>query len=202
MVALVAPLLLGYVVPPLKVLERWERSRPSGGVALPLELPVEVAGSPARLRVTRTGAKLAGPAAPPVPRSVAVAAALFAADGPEGWAALLSASGVDTSRAGYARDACSLDGVVLTLGARGEGEPEMPQVWFARSPLRPCRVILSPDDRVEIGPPGAGGWPAWFQTGDGLLLVVTGSPEPVPLGDLLPLPGMPAPLPENWRRAF
>jgi len=201
-VALVAPILLGYVVPPLKVLERWQRSRPPGGVALPLELPVEAAGSPARLRVTRTGADLVGPAASPVGRSVAVAAALFAADGVEGWAAVLEAAGVDTSRAGYARDACSGDGVVLTLGARGEGEPEMPQVWFSRSPLRPCRVILSPADRVEIGPPGADGWPAWFEGGDGLLLIVTGPPEPVPLGDLLPAPGVPAPLPENWRRAF
>ena len=185
---LCVPLLSGYVLPSQKVLQLWAREGPRPAVVLPALLPVRLQGRDGQLYLNRGGN-----------HALAVEGTLYAADaGPGGrggsqalWRTLdllllpdavtavaeLEAAGVDLTRAGYARDSCSADGVAHTLGARGEGEGGLDQVWFGRSPSRLCRMRLGGDE-VEIGPPGAGGWPAWFRLGDGALLEVAGAPVP------------------------
>ena len=207
-----APLLHGYVLPPDKVLQRWFRDGPRPPVASPALLPVRLQGRDGQLYLDRTGT-----------HALAVDGALYAAEAGSGalWRALdlllmpneetavadLEASGIDLTRAGYARDACSSDGVSHTLGARGEGEAGFDQVWFSRSPVRLCRVRLAGDE-VEIGPPGANGWPAWFRLANGDLLEVAGAPVPALVRPAWAVPSVspfaparPAPL-GDWRRAF
>jgi hypothetical protein len=215
---LCVPLLSGYVLPPDKVLERWFRDGAHPAVVLPALLPVRWQGRDGQLYLDPAGDHALAVEAPP-PAVAAVPGRggskalwrsldLLLAPDEAGAAAVLGAVGVDLTRAGYARDACSSDGVAHTLGARGEGEAGLPQVWFGRTPLRPCRLRLGADE-VEIGGPGAGGWPGWFRLADGALLEVAGVPVPA-----LSRPAWAAPSPAplhpgsgsdslgDWRRAF
>lgn len=209
---LCVPLLSGYVLPPAKVLQRWARDGSRPAVALPALVPVRLQGRDGQLYLDRAGT-----------HALAVEGTLYVADvGPGAlWrmldlllapdektaVAILAGADVDLTRVGYARDACSADGVAHTLGARGEGEAELNQVWFGRTPLRPCRMRLGGGE-VEIGPPGANGWPAWFRLGGGALLEVAGAPVPAlsrpswAVPSVSPFaPGRSDPL-GDWRRAF
>lgn len=176
---------------------------------LPALLPVRVAGHDGQLLLPRNGPPALAIADVPRPVATVLATALqlLQATDPEAAAAVLAAAGVDLERGGYARHPGATDGVAHTLGAHGEGEPELPQAWFARTPLTLCRVLLG-GDAVEMGPPGASGWPGWLRLADGTLLEVMGAPTPTatrpawaaPAESLLNFPP-PAPL-GDWRGAF
>lgn len=214
------PLLSGYVLPPAKVLQRWVRDRLARpAVVLPALLPVSLRGNPGQLYLDRPGdhaAQVGGvlwaldPGASGRGNQAALwrAVDLYLARDVETAASELEAAGIDLQRGGYARDACSSDGVAHTLGARGEGERGSPQVWFARSPLHPCRLRLEGGDEVEMGPPGDTGWPTWFRLDGGVVLEVTGAPVPALLRPewatvrVAPFaPAQPDPM-GDWRRAF
>lgn len=209
--ALVActPLLSGYVFPPIQVLKRWFRDVPRFVAPLPVRVPVRVQGRAGHLYLDRRGdhALAVEGTARPVAEALWRSLDLLLAPDPEAAAAGLEAAGVDLGRAGYARDTCSEDGVVHTLGARGEGEPDTDQVWFARVPLRPCRVVVA-GAAVEVGPPGVGGLPAWFRLATGELLELVGEPVPAVARPAWAVP-VPVPLGSSpdaplgdWRRAF
>lgn len=205
-----APLLSGYVLPPEKVLQRWfhDGSRPRVAL-LPALLPVRVQGRDGELLLARRGppALAVESVQRPVAAALTTALELLLATDPEAAAAVLTAAGVDLERAGYARHPGSTDGVAHTLGARGEGERELPQVWFGRTPLTLCRVRLGAEE-VEIGPPVADGWPGWLRLADGTLLEVTGAPTPTATrpawaAPAAPLTSFPSPAPlGDWRGAF
>jgi hypothetical protein len=95
-------------------------------------------------------------------------------------AAALERAGIDLRRGGYARTNRSTDGVALTLGARGEGEVDLPQIWFAREPLWPTRVFFPASGEAAVGPPGPDGWPSWLLVGDETLIEIVGIPFSAP----------------------
>ncbi|MDF1551711.1 MAG: hypothetical protein P1P84_01555 [Deferrisomatales bacterium] len=206
------PLLSGYVLPSAKVLQRWSRDGQRPTVGLPALVPVRLQGRDGQLYLDQNGnhalavegtryAADAGPAA--LWRMLD----LLLAPDEETAVAALEGAGVDLTRAGYARDDCSADGVAHTLGARGEGEAGLHQVWFGRSPLRPCRMRVGGDE-VEVGLPGGDGWPAWFRLGGGVLLEVAGAPVPAPSRPSWAVPAVSPFAPDrsaplgDWRRAF
>lgn len=210
-----ALLLAGYVPTPTKVLQRWAGSALRPASTGMTALPVRLGGATGELVVATPGRHallLAGwsPRRDPGLGTDDSLAGLWRALDlfvlpPDELASLLETTGVDTDRAGYARSGQSGDGVALTLGARGEGEPDLPQVWFSRTPLWPVRVAPLGREGVAIGPPGPEGWPSWFLIGGGRLLEVVGSPRV-----LDHLPGWvydrpartPENVPEGWRGAF
>lgn len=214
------PLLSGYVLPPTKVLLRWVHGRVSlPPVVLPALLPVSLQGRPGQLYLDRPGSHAAevdgvlwalDPGASGRGGHAALwrAVDLLLARDEEAAASGLDGAGIDLQRGGYARDACSSDGIAHTLGARGEGERDSSQVWFARSPLYPCRLRLEGGDEVSMGPPSDAGWPAWFRLDGGAILEVTGPPVPALLRPewatvrVVPFaPVQPDPM-GDWRRAF
>ncbi|GAB4276904.1 MAG: hypothetical protein Kow0092_32720 [Deferrisomatales bacterium] len=163
--------LSGYVTPPAQVVERWERSRGVGAVQEAQVLAVRWDGREGWLAVAPDGRhRLAvaggGPqrarGAPGAEDLAALWLALDLWSAPDGQALLarMEAAGVDPARVGLARTGCSADGVAVTVGARGESDPQAAQVWFARDTGRPCRVAVPGARTVEIGPPGPAGWPA------------------------------------------
>jgi hypothetical protein len=207
-----------YVVPSDRVIERWVRSR--GAAAGPVELAVAwgerqgvlyVAG-PGRHALALDGHPTQFDPGPGEPHPLAHlwrAADLFAVTSASELEAILEASGLDLRRAGYARSLRSDDGVALTVGARGEGEPSLPQVHFSRSPLRPSMVRLSAWAELGVGGLGPHGWPEWFDLGETGLLRVVAPPRPSPwpppwaARSLAPLPQAPDLLaPPGWRRNF
>ncbi|GAB4271142.1 MULTISPECIES: hypothetical protein [Deferrisoma] len=198
---LVAPALVGYLVPGPKLLERWGREAPAHRPALPAEVACGWAGGEIAL-VVGPGGELEGREGslpPEFPRSAGIAFLLFSDLDPFAWRDALHRAGVDPVRTGYARCDASADGVCFTLGARGEGEPELPQVWFSREPFRPVLVRLSATDEVRVGPPEADGWPAE--------LVPPDAEAPIRrLAPPRPAPDRPAPppssFPDDWRKAF
>ncbi len=164
-------------------------------------MPAEAGGSAGWIRLDEAGRALWAPEggeAQDLPESVGLALFLFSNTSPEELAAVFQRLGVDLSRTGYARDGCSADGIVVTLGARGEAEPELPQVWFARDPLRPCRVVVPSAPSVRIAGRGPGGWPQRLEVSEGPVVYLTGPPE----ADPGTRPGRVLPLPDDWRRAF
>lgn len=183
----------------------------------PVQLPVRWGGREGWLYAAGPGAGAlsvpgeaaaldAGPGAGGASAALWRAVDLFSVDDAGELRASLEASGIDLSRDGYARTDRSEDGVAHTLGARGEGEGGLPQVIFARRPLWPLELRLRGGDRVEVGPPGPSGWPAWLETADGTRLEFTGPPAPAPAPPpWARRPAAAAPpgegLPE-WRRAF
>ncbi|RMG89706.1 MAG: hypothetical protein D6708_09540 [Candidatus Dadabacteria bacterium] len=196
--ALAAPALVGYLVPGPKLLERWAREAPDGRPALPAEAMCGWGGGEFLLVVGPHG-DLRGEVPPGFPRSAGLAFLLFSDLDPVAWRDALLRAGVDTARTGYARCDASADGVCFTLGARGEGEPELPQVWFSRDPFRPVLVRLSATDAVRVGPPAADGWPAELAPPEpGAPIRRSGAPTPAP--EALPPP--PNSLPDDWRKAF
>lgn len=200
MLAALWPGLTGYLVPPAQTLRRWVRVRPHAPPP-PLRVPAETDGSRGWVRLDEAGQARWAPAggeAEDLPESVGVALLLFSDTSPQELAAVFQRLGVDLSRTGYARDGCSADGIVVTLGARGEAEPELPQVWFARKPLRPCRVVLPPAPSVRMAGRGPGGWPERLEMSDGPVMHLTGPPEADPGAR----PERALPLPDDWRRAF
>ncbi len=205
------PALVGFVVPPLKVLDRW-CGRADPGLAPPVAVPVVLDGRVGRLLVSAPGrhaleldgeavASDRGPGIDDGWTALWRAVDVVAVRPSDRLAAALAAAGVDLARSGYARTARSADGVAHTLGARGEGEPELPQVWFARDPLWPVSVRVG-GRVVTVGPPGPGGWPAWFDLPDGRRLDVVGPAVPWAGPSVPALPPPYSPLPGNWRRAF
>jgi len=130
---------------------------------------------------------------------------LFTEPTPEGLAEILTEAGLDLGRSGYARVPLSRDGVGITVGARGEGEAELPQVHFAREPLWP--VLVRVDGRsVQVGPARADGWPRWIAFGDGSRLELIGPAAPAPSPPAwsldVPEPEPVAPAIPEWRGAF
>jgi len=130
---------------------------------------------------------------------------LFTAPTAESLAEILVEAGVDLGRSGYTRSPLSHDGVGITIGARGESEPDLPQVHFAREPIWPV-VARRGGQTIEIGGFRPDGWPLWIVLGDGGHLEITGpaqsspSAPPWAIGGLAPEPFSPV-LPD-WRRAF
>ncbi len=196
------PLLTGYLVPPGKVLARWAREASVPWDSPPLEISVRWDGTPLRLILHSDGSlRPVSPESPDpgIPPSAGLALLLFSGGDVVSWRSVLEGRKLDLVRSGYARCPGSEDEVCHTLGARGEGEPDLPQVWFTRRPLRPWRVALGPEDRVVVGPPGPAGWPQWLEGPDGRRLEILARPEPTGLG------AAPAPsptLPDDWRKAF
>ncbi len=200
MLAVLWPGLTGYLIPPAQMLRRWVRVRHQAPPP-PLRVPAEIDGSAGWVRLDEAGRARwlpAGGEAEELPQPVGLALLLFSDTAAEELAAVLRRLGVDLSRSGYARDGCSADGVVVTLGARGEAEPELPQVWFAREPLRPCRVILPPAPPLRIAGGGPGSWPDRLEVSDGPVIRLSGPPE----ADPGTRPGRFPPVPDDWRRAF
>ncbi len=205
-----------YVLPAPKVLQRWTRTR-SAALAGPVQLPVRWGGRDGWLYAAGPGASALavsgeptafdpGPGAGGTFSALWRAVDVFASSNPEELRASLEAAGIDFSRAGYARALRSEDGVAHTVGARGEGEGDLPQVLFSRRPLWPLTVRLHGWESVEVGPPGPGGWPAWLQVADGRRLEFTGPPvdaREAPPWARRPLDFFPSGegFPD-WRRAF
>ncbi len=169
--------------------EDWVRAR--GPARGPAQLSVSWGGRPGTLYVADPGRHALAMEGEPVQfdpgpgrrHSLAGlwrALDLFAVTSAGELGAVLGASGLDLRRSGYARSFRSEDGVALVVGARGEGEPGLPQVHFSRAPLRPVVVQLSPWTPVRMGDPGPEGWPAWFDFGDAGVLRVFGPPRPSP----------------------
>jgi len=203
-----------YIVPVPKELGRWVETR--GPVRGPVTLPVrwgDRAGTLYVGGVGRSALALDGelPQSDPGPASHHPLAALwlvldlFTAPTVEDLAATVTQAGLDLGRSGYARAPASGDGVAITVGARGEGEPDLPQVHFARQPVWPV-LARAGGQEVQIGGAGPQGWPLWLSFGEGRRLEITGPPSPAPsappwaVRGLTPEPA--APLLPDWRRAF
>lgn len=205
---------LGYVVPSQKVLSRWVAARgPARGPStLPIRwgdrlgtLYVGGAGSNALVLDGEYPQRDPGPAAPHPLAALWLALDLFTAPTVESLTGDLTEAGVDLGRSGYARTAISRDGVGFTVGARGEGEPDLPQVHFAREPVWPVRARVG-DQVVEIGGMRPDGWPLWIEFEDGSYLEFGGPARPSlapPSWALVPpTPAPPSPQLPDWRRAF
>lgn len=102
----------------------------------------------------------------------------------------LQAAGVDMGRRGWVRLDREGNRLAVTLGAMGETEPDMPQVWFEQATGRVLRVRLGDDSLAEVGPPTASGWPQWIRTGPGEVLQLLSAPQSLgessPGGDSAP----------------
>jgi hypothetical protein len=204
----------GYLVPAQKELGRWVEVRKSGRVAV--TLPVRwgdrsgtlYAGGPGRSALLLEGETAQADPGPGLASPLAalwLALDLFTAPTGGDLANVLREAGVDLGRSGYARAHQSRDGVGITLGARGEGEPDLPQVHFGREPLWPVRVHID-GQTVQLGEVGSDGWPLWLAFGDGSRLEITGPVRPTPI---VPPWALHAPAPEaaspalpDWRKAF
>lgn len=212
-----APAALAYVVPAGKVLERWIQAR--GKTVGPVELPVRwgeregslYAAGPGRHALLLGESQVHLDAGPGLPESDPLAPLwraldLFAPGPVQSLGASLDAAGVDLRRSGYARSARSQDGVALTLGAKGEGEPALPQVHLARTPLWPVAVRVSGGDEVRLGEPGPRGWPGWFDLPGWGRLEVVGPPRSAPTAPAWAVrraePGGGPTILPDWRRAF
>jgi hypothetical protein len=210
-------LLSGYVVPPTKVLERWAVADTRGPLQGPVVVSVRWAARTGQLYAAGAGRSAlaldgeatqfdAGPGTASRTAAFWRAVDLFWARSSAELALSLELAGVDLGRGGYARSGGSVDGVAHTLGARGEGEQDLSQVWFSRDPLWPVRVLLPGAGEVSIGPPGPDGWPAWLLINDETLVEIVGAPSPAPTPPdwAQPVPGLgPGDAgPADWRRVF
>ncbi len=203
------------MVPSGKVLERWVKARGAlrGAVSVPVrwgDRPgTAYAAGPGRHALALEGEAVRFDPGPGQDDPLAPfwrALDLLCVPSARELGAALEAAGIDLLRSGYARAPRSGDGVALTVGARGEGESALPQLHFARSPLRLLAVRLPGSGETRLGDPGPQGWPAWFDLGETGRLEVVGAPVPAPTAPPWavrpPAPGGPeSPLPD-WRRAF
>lgn len=76
---------------------------------------------------------------------------------------LLVLAGVDVNRRGIVRMDREGDQLAYTIGAMGESEPGLPQLWIEKDTGRPVLYALGDQSFVTAGPPGPGGLPQWFR---------------------------------------
>jgi len=174
LLVLLFPCLTGFVPGAQKLLEKNRAAVPAG----PAVLSVTLNGEPGRLEVglpgthrftADSGERRAdpGPSAddPTGLKALWRLLDLFADQPPELLETVLAEAGVDVYRTGWVRLDPGGERVAATLGALGESEPEMPQVWFDREVGRVVRVTLGDGSEAVVGPPGPKGWPLWIGLG-------------------------------------
>ncbi len=93
---------------------------------------------------------------------------------PEDFSDLLLLEGIDINRRGWVRMDKEGDELAETLGAMGESEPNLPQVWLEKRTGRMVLLALSDGSFVTAGPPGKNGLPAWLKLngGEGMLTFI------------------------------
>ncbi|TAL18051.1 hypothetical protein EPN96_03255 [bacterium] len=85
-------------------------------------------------------------------------------------------AGVDLSRRGLARLDRAGDKVAVVIGARGEGEPGLSQLWFDRDFWRLRKVVMGDGSSAEVKGYSENGWPKTISTPAGDLEIL-GPPE-------------------------
>lgn len=194
--ALLLPLLVGFVPSNRATLEACRAATPKGPARLkavwngaPGVLEVSV---PGRHRFVGEDGKVLADPGPVVGPERDQGAALWrlldfysplsAAD----LADLLVISGVDPDRRGWVRLEREGDHRGLTLGALGETEPGLPQVWIDQATRRVVAARAADGSLATASPRTVNGWPSWLRVG-GVSLEIVGAPEPLkaPKGDPL-----------------
>jgi hypothetical protein len=87
-----------------------------------------------------------------------------------------ASAGVDLSRRGLARLDRAGDKVAVVIGARGEGEPDLPQLWFDRDFWRLRKVVMGDGSNAEVKSYSENGWPKVISSPAGELELL-GLPE-------------------------
>ena len=173
-VAALSPFLLAFVPPAEKVLDQYLTKAPHG---------------PARFRVTWNGVSgtldVVGPGAhrfradsgqetrdpgPGAPSSDGLQSLwrlldFYAGMDRQKLLEVMGRAGIDIGRRGLARLDPEADAVAVTLGAGGEGQPDLPQAWFDRDTRRLVLVRMGDGSEAVAGPPASNGWPEWIRMG-------------------------------------
>jgi hypothetical protein len=87
-------------------------------------------------------------------------------------------AGVDLGRRGLARLDRTGERIAVVIGASGESEPELPQLWFDRDLWRIRKAVMGDGSRAEVTGYGDNGWPKTISTTSGDLQIL-GNPEGV-----------------------
>jgi hypothetical protein len=195
-VALLAALfLVGFVPPPQKVLDQCKRATVSG----PATARASLDGVAGRLEIVAPGLHRFIPDAATDPENPAQpltdpgpgrggdlqplwrALDFFSPLEGTDLADILRLSRIDLGRRGWIRLDDGGDRLAVSLGAMGESEPDLRQIWIDNDTHRLVKVRLHESEGGEatIGPSeGMQGWPWWIKLSDGRLLQLISTPEP------------------------
>jgi hypothetical protein len=188
-VAALSPFLLAFLPPAEKVLDQYLAKAPHG----PARFRASWNGADGTLDVVGPGAhrfradsgqetRDPGPGAPSPDGMQAFWRLLdfYAGMNRDALLGNMERAGIDIGRRGLARLDPEANAVAVTLGAGGEGQSDLPQVWFDRDTRRLVLVRMGDGSEAVAGPPAANGWPEWIRMGRAGTLEILAGPSPIP----------------------